>query len=276
MRARIWGCRGSLATPGPSTVRYGGNTTCVELRPAGGGVIVLDGGTGVHPLGRALAAEGITNVNLLLTHLHLDHVEGLGFFAPFFIEECAVTIWGPRPTESSLRDHIAAYLSPPFFPLPFERFGSRVEFIEISNDTWELGGVRIHSERVQHPGNTLGYRFEERDLTFAFIPDNEPALDRDSGVALAQGVDVLFHDAQFTAEEYATRVGWGHSALPDFAEFVRTAAPRRTVMFHHDPDHDDDQLDDMLVAAGDLLDGESVELAHEGLEVALAPEGTPP
>ena len=275
MRARIWGCRGSLATPGPSTVRYGGNTSCVELRPARGGVIVLDGGTGVHPLGRALAAEGVSHVDFLLTHMHLDHVEGMGFFAPFFVEGCTITIWGPRPTGMSLRDHIAAYLSPPLFPLPFDQFGSHVEFVEIGDESWELDGVQVRSARVKHPGNTVGYRLEEDDRVFTFIPDNEPALQRDSGLVLAEGADVLFHDAQFTEEEYRTRVGWGHSALPDFVAFAQAAAPRRTVMFHHDPDHDDEQLESMLREAYDLLDTDAVELGREGLELDLAPHGVP-
>jgi phosphoribosyl 1,2-cyclic phosphodiesterase len=246
------------------------------VRPVRGGVIVLDGGTGIHPLGRALEAEGVSHVDLLLTHMHLDHIEGLGFFAPFFVEGCSVTIWGPRPGEATLREHIAGYLSPPIFPLPFDQFAASIEFVEVSEETWELDGVQVHCEPVQHPGKTLGYRLEERGMTFAFIPDNEPALQRDSGLALAHGVDVLFHDAQFTAEEYRTRVGWGHSALPDFAEFVRAAAPRRTVMFHHDPDHDDDKLDAMRRTAHELLSSDSVELAREGLELSLAEDGRSP
>src|SRR4051812_42266753 len=169
MRAAIWGCRGSLATPGRGTVGYGGNTTSVELRTAAGGLIVLDAGTGIRGLGLALEADHPREIHLLLTHMHLDHVEGLGFFAPLFHPECTVTIWGPRPGETSLRDHLAAYLSPPLFPVPFERFPSTVHVVEVSDETWEMDGVRITSRHVTHPGATLGYRFEENGSSLAFI-----------------------------------------------------------------------------------------------------------
>jgi phosphoribosyl 1,2-cyclic phosphodiesterase len=269
MRATIWGCRGSLATPGQSTVRYGGNTTSVELRTSIGGLIVLDAGTGIRRLGMSLQSEHPAQIHLLLTHMHLDHVEGLGFFAPLFDPACTITIWGPRPDNTSLRDHLAAYLSPPFFPLPFERFPSTIEVIEIEADSWEMDGVRITSAPVRHPGPTLGYRIEENNLTFAFIPDNEPALDAESGLALAARVDLLVHDAQYTAEEYESRVGWGHTSIPDFAAYVRAADPRRTVMFHHDPSHGDDLLEAMERSARELAGRATIELAREGVELIL-------
>jgi phosphoribosyl 1,2-cyclic phosphodiesterase len=270
VRATIWGCRGSLATPGPSTIRYGGNTSCVEVRSRSGAVIVLDAGTGIRELGAKLVKEKIKEVHLLLTHMHLDHVEGLGFFGPLFDPECAVHFFGPRPDEHSLRDRISEYVSPPLFPLPFEQVpGGRPTFTEVWEDAWEVGGVRVRSTRVQHPGPTVGYRLEEAGRSLAFIPDNEPGLDAKSGLAVAGGADVLLHDAQYTAEEYASRVGWGHSSLPDFAAVVRAAAPGRTLMFHHDPSHADEQLEEMLTTARELSDRADVELAHEGLEIDL-------
>jgi phosphoribosyl 1,2-cyclic phosphodiesterase len=269
MRATIWGCRGSLATPGASTVRYGGNTTSVELRTSSGGLIVLDAGTGIRSLGLSLAMEHPPQIHLLLTHMHLDHVEGLGFFAPLFDPACTITIWGPRPDNLPLRDHLAAYLSPPLFPVPFERFPSTIEFVEVREDAWEMDGVRIRSAPLRHPGPTVGYRVEENGNSLAFIPDNEPALEADSGLALADGVDLLVHDAQYTAEEYETRIGWGHTALPDFAAYVREAAPGRTVMFHHDPSHADEVLEAMEQTARELVGGETVDLAREGVEIAI-------
>jgi phosphoribosyl 1,2-cyclic phosphodiesterase len=260
MRARIWGCRGSLATPGASTLRYGGNTSCVEVRTDSGSLVVLDAGTGIRNLGWSL--DGERRIDLLLTHLHLDHVEGLGFFAPIFQEGCELTIWGPRLGGIALRDRIAAYLSPPFFPVPFEQLPSKIEFVEVLEETWSLDGVTIRSAPVQHPGGALGYRLDD---ALAFIPDNELGLDAGAGLALAGGADVLLHDAQYTVDEYRTRVGWGHSDLDHFARFVREAAPGRVVMFHHDPGHDDATLDEMRAAAEQQA-GRMIELAHEGFE----------
>jgi phosphoribosyl 1,2-cyclic phosphodiesterase len=269
MRTTVWGCRGSLATPGDTTLRYGGNTTSVEVRTSSGRLVVLDAGTGIRPLGLSLAAEHPRQIDLLLTHLHLDHVEGLGFFAPLFDSECSITIWGPGQEGSSLADRVSSYLSPPLFPVPFREFGSHVEFVECGEETWQLDGLTVTSARVCHPGNTLGYRLEEGGRAFAFVPDNEPGLDPESGLALASGADLLFHDAQYTEPEYGSRVGWGHASVEHFAGFVREAAPERAVMFHHDPTHDDTALEQMQSTAEGLLD-RRVELAHEGLSVDLA------
>jgi phosphoribosyl 1,2-cyclic phosphodiesterase len=280
VRLRIWGCRGSLATPGPETVRVGGNTSCVELRPADGSLVVLDAGTGIRRLGRALPADRPKTIHLLLTHLHLDHVEGLGFFAPLHDPETAIEVYGPAAPDRSLHDRIATYLSPPWYPLRFDTLAARITFHEVANDAWEIGGLRVRSAPVTHPGPTVGYRLEENGASFAFVPDNEPALDGDvralaleslSGLAVAGGADLLFHDAQYTADEYATRVGWGHSSIPDFVTFVRRAEPARVLMFHHDPGHSDSDVEAMHAEAQRLAGGEAdrIEIAHEGLELEL-------
>ena len=269
MRARIWGCRGSLATPGPATVRYGGNTSCVEVRSRSDAVIVLDAGTGIRELGARLVQQDIKEVFLLLTHMHLDHVEGLGFFGPLFDPECAVHFYGPRPDEHSLHERISGYVSPPLFPVPFEQVPGRPTFTEVWDEEFEVGGIRVRCAPVQHPGRTVGYRLEEAGRALAFIPDNEPGLDSQSGLGLAAGADVLLHDAQYTTDEYASRVGWGHSSLPDFAAVVRAAAPARVLMFHHDPLHSDERLETMLDTARTLAGRPDVELAREGLELDL-------
>jgi phosphoribosyl 1,2-cyclic phosphodiesterase len=262
VRATIWGCRGSLATPGEPTIRYGGNTTSVEVRTATGRVVILDAGTGIRPLGLALAEERPARIDLVLTHLHLDHVEGLGFFAPLFDADCAITVWGPHQEGSSLRDRVAAYLSPPLFPLPFDRFGSHVEFRELGAETWQLDGLAITSAQVRHPGSTLAYRLEEDGRVFTFIPDNELGLDPESGLALAERADLLFHDAQYTPDEYRTRNGWGHTSIEDLPPFLAAAAPQRAVMFHHDPTHSDGTLEAMHDRLQELA-GRTVEVAAE-------------
>jgi phosphoribosyl 1,2-cyclic phosphodiesterase len=261
VRATIWGCRGSLATPGERTVRYGGNTSSVELRPASGRLVVLDAGTGIRPLGLSLR-EVPERIDLLLTHLHLDHVEGLGFFGPLFVPGCSITIWGPPQEGSSLAERIAGYLSPPFFPRPFDELPAKIEFVELGNETWELDGLTVTSARVTHPGTTLGYRIEEAGRAFTYIPDNELGLEPRSGAELAEGADLLFHDAQYTPEEYGSRVGWGHSCIDDVATFLDATKPGRSVMFHHDPAHSDDFLESMRSTLEDRR-GSRVELAAE-------------
>jgi phosphoribosyl 1,2-cyclic phosphodiesterase len=281
VRARIWGCRGSLATPGPSTVRYGGNTSCLELRPSGGGLVVLDAGTGIRPLGVAIGRDRPSTINLLLTHLHLDHVEGLGFFLPLWDPEVDLHIWGPPAQGRSLHDRIAAYLSPPLFPKPFAEIPARLHFHEVPSGEWELAGLRIVTRPVTHPGPTVAYRLEENGEALAFIPDNEPALAGDlrsqpadsvSGLALASGADVVFHDSQYTEDEYRTRVGWGHSSVADAMTFCQLAQPGRFVMFHHEPAHSDADLELMLERAHELAGdaAELVVLAHEGMEIDLS------
>jgi phosphoribosyl 1,2-cyclic phosphodiesterase len=262
VRATIWGCRGSLATPGEPTIRYGGNTTSVEVRSAAGRIVILDAGTGIRPLGLALADERPRRIDLILTHLHLDHVEGLGFFAPLFDPDCAITIWGPHQEGSSLRERVADYLSPPLFPLPFAEFGSHIEFREVGSESWQLDGLNVTAAPVRHPGSTLGYRLEEDGRVFAFIPDNELGLEPESGLALAERADVLFHDAQYTPDEYRARNGWGHTSIEDLPRFLTTADPGRTVMFHHDPTHADGALEAMHERVRELT-GRNVELAAE-------------
>jgi phosphoribosyl 1,2-cyclic phosphodiesterase len=252
----------------------------VELRPADGSLVVLDAGTGIRPLGLALGADRPGTIHLLLTHLHLDHIEGLGFFLPLWDPRVDLHIWGPPADGRSLRDRIAAYLSPPYFPKPFEEIPATLVFHEVPDSPWELGGLCVLARRVTHPGPTVAYRLEEEGRALAFIPDNEPALDgplgtapRDgvSGLELARGADVLLHDAQYTEQEYETRVGWGHSSVADAVTFFRLADPGRFVMFHHEPVHSDDDLEAMLERARVLGDGagDRIALAHEGLEIDL-------
>jgi phosphoribosyl 1,2-cyclic phosphodiesterase len=272
VQARIWGCRGSLATPGGETLRYGGNTTCVEVRAASGAVVVLDAGTGVRGLGRKLAGEDVRELDLLLTHLHLDHIEGLGFLSALHDPECSVRIYGPHPSGGSLEQKLTSYLSPPYFPVPFERFGADISFHELERDTFGLDGLTVTSVPVRHPGPTLAYRLVEGDRSFAFVPDNETGLDRESGLEVAGGADILLHDSQYTDEEYAQRVGWGHTSLSHLVRYLADAAPKHAVMFHHDPDHDAADLEQHLGAARERSGrGEGqLELGYEGLLLDLS------
>jgi phosphoribosyl 1,2-cyclic phosphodiesterase len=240
----------------------------VEVRSEHGPVVVLDAGTGIRRLGLELAAAGVRELDLLLTHLHLDHVEGLGFFAPLFDADCVIRIHGPAG--AALEQHIRAYLSPPHFPLRFEQLPARIVFQEhASGATFEAGALRVETAALCHPGPTVGYRLSDGARSLAYIPDNELALDPSAGATLADGVDMLIHDAQFSEEEYGARSGWGHSSIPDFAAFVCRTEPHAALMFHHDPAHADERLAELEGEARTASGRPDIRLAREGMELVL-------
>jgi phosphoribosyl 1,2-cyclic phosphodiesterase len=262
VQVTLWGTRGSLAAPGPETVRYGGNTSCVEVRGAGGALVVLDAGTGIQRLGATLRG-GEGRIDLLLTHLHMDHIQGLGFFEPLYDPAREIHVWGPPSPTLDLRSRLARYLSPPLFPVRLRDLPCRLTLHNVPPERFEVGGLEIEAALVCHPGSTVGYRISDGRHTLAYLPDHEPALGvRDfpgprewtSGYDLAAGVDLLIHDAQYTTEEYEARIGWGHSAIRDAIAFARLAGARRLIPFHHDPMHDDatlDRLDRAVRASSD-------------------------
>ena len=254
MQVRFWGSRGTIAAPGAKTSRYGGNTSCVEVRPPGGGVLVLDAGTGARELGLALAEEAPRRIDMLITHLHVDHVEGLGVFEPIWRAETDLHIWGPASPVASLDDRIATYFSPPLFPIHLSEVPANCTFHDAPEGEWRIGGATIRSQAILHPGATVGFRIEVDGSALAYLTDHEPALGTDleaaspdwiSGFALAAGADVLIHDCQYTPQEYGRRVGFGHSSTEHVAAFAQRTGVDRLVLFHHDPMHGDDQLEAM-------------------------------
>jgi phosphoribosyl 1,2-cyclic phosphodiesterase len=275
MRVKVWGCRGSLPTPGPETVGYGGNTSCIEVRLDDGSVLVFDAGTGIVELGLELAGRGARKVNLLLTHLHLDHLEGMRFFAPMWDPEVELDIWGPPSPVSTLRERIALSFSPPLFPIDLHDVPAQVRFLDVPREPWEVAGASLVADLVMHPGPTLGFRIEADGAAVAYVPDHEPALlgiagrrrDWISGAGVAEEVDLLLHDAQYSMEEYEQRIGWGHSSVDDAVMFAGAVGARRLVLFHHEPRHDDEALARLEEHARELC-GDSFEqpmLAREGL-----------
>ena len=280
MRGRIWGSRGSIATPGGDTTRYGGNTSCVELRPPGCDVVILDAGTGIRELGVRLVREGADRMFLLLTHLHVDHLEGLGMFEPIWRKETELHIWGPASPVASLEQRIATYFSPPLFPVHLSEVPATIEYHDASESEWRIDGARFSSNAIIHPGPTVGYRIESKGRVLAYLTDHEPALGADlandssdwiSGFALAYRSDVLIHDCQFTSQEYESRLGWGHSTTEHVARFAEKAEVDRLLLFHHDPMHSDDQLDAMRddVVAGWGVDGDRCTVAAEGADIVV-------
>jgi phosphoribosyl 1,2-cyclic phosphodiesterase len=256
MRVTLWGTRGSIAAPGAENTRYGGNTSCVEVRGDDGTLVVLDAGTGLRRLGVTLD-HSAPRIDLLLTHLHMDHLQGLGVFGPLFDPEVEVHVWGPGTTGVPLRQRLMRYLSPPLFPVHL-RDVPRLVLHDLAGGTLTIGEFRVTADLVCHPGFTLGYRLETPRGTLAYLCDHEPALGNSrfpsapewtSGYALARDADLLIHDAQYTRAEYPAHAGWGHSAIDDTLAFTALARARHLVTFHHDPAHTDDVIDRLTADA---------------------------
>ncbi len=278
MRVRLWGTRGSLPTPGPETARYGGNTVAVEVRSDDNSVIVLDAGTGIRNLGRTLPGTA-KRVDVLLSHLHMDHIQGLGFFAPLYVPDMEVHIWGPPSPAEPLRSRLGRYMSPPLFPVRLRDLPCRLTVHEVPDGHVHIGPFAFDASLVCHPGPTVGYRITADGRSVTYLPDHEPGLGvrgpllRDgwtSGCSLADDTDLLIHDGQYTDAQYAERVGWGHSTFDRAVEFANLTRSRKLVLFHHDPDHDDATLERLM---RELIDrtrpSMPVSAGYEGEAIAL-------
>lgn len=284
MKACIWGCRGSLASPGPRTVRYGGNTSCVEVTTADGTLVILDAGSGIRDLGTRLIGEERGPIHIVLSHLHLDHLQGLAFFAPFWRDDVELHIWGPSSPTQNLADRVTSYLSPPLFPIHLSDVPSRPRFHDIPDEPWAIGGARLTGCPVSHQGPTAGIRIEADGRSLAYIPDHEPSLGVDldrlepdwmSGYRVARDVDVLLHDAQYDEDEYRTHVGWGHSSIGHAVAFARATRTGQLVLFHHDPAHSDARLEELRDRAAEAWGtaGSPPVLATEGVTIGLDETG---
>ena len=277
MKVTFWGTRGSIAAAGAATQGYGGNTACVEVEGDDGTCVVLDAGTGIRALGLSMAPD-VRRVDILLSHLHMDHIQGLGFFSPLFRPDIEAHLWGPPSATLDLRSRLSRYLSPPLFPVRLRDLGSRVELHNAPDEPTMIGSLEITADTVIHPGPTVGYRIRENGASMAYLPDHEPALGADgfpgrpewtSGFDLAAGVDLLVHDAQYFPDELADRIGWGHTSTVDAAAFARLAGARRLAVFHHDPAHDDATLDRLVAEVAAAAPGVEVIGAREGLSISL-------
>ncbi|HET9851441.1 MAG TPA: MBL fold metallo-hydrolase [Candidatus Limnocylindrales bacterium] len=277
MKVIFWGTRGSIAAAGPQTQGYGGNTACVEVTGSDGTCLVLDAGTGIRGLGSTLGPD-VRRVDIFLSHLHMDHIQGLGFFAPLFRQDLEAHIWGPPSATQDLRSRLSRYLSPPLFPVRLRDLDSKVELHNAPDQPVRIGPFEVTSDEVIHPGPTVGFRITGDGATLAYLPDHEPALGMErfpgrpewtSGHAIAEGADLLIHDAQYFAEERAERLGWGHTSTGEAAAFARQSGARRLACFHHDPAHDDATLDGLVAEVAAAAPDVEVSGAREGQTIDL-------
>ncbi|MGE0160186.1 MAG: MBL fold metallo-hydrolase [Gemmatimonadales bacterium] len=281
---RCWGTRGSIPSPGPSTVRYGGNTSCFEVCYQGQRLI-FDAGSGIRPLGMEIVEKGPNAIHIFLTHFHWDHIQGFPFFPPLYDPEDQIKVVGPKQKDIDVQNLFAGQMGPIYFPVPFSVVAAAMEFQHLNDGGYEIGDAALDVIRVKHPSYVLGYRIRIGGRTICFVPDNElegdiypvgPDWD-DRFRRFVEGADLLIHDSMYTDEEYAGRSGWGHSTFSQAVRLAEDAGVKRLLFFHHDPTRADDELDAIVgrLRDGALARGSELDLAAAAEGVDLKLEGGP-
>jgi phosphoribosyl 1,2-cyclic phosphodiesterase/DNA-binding response OmpR family regulator len=291
VRVQFWGTRGSIAKPGPSTARYGGNTSCIEVRSARETLVIIDCGTGAHSLGQKLTSGGAKGLrgHILISHTHWDHIQGIPFFCPLFAPGNEWDIYGPKDLGQSLRETLAGQMQYTYFPVTLDQCRAKIRYHDLVEGTFDIDDIKVSTHYLNHPALTLGYRLEADGATVVYACDHEPhsrLLATGDGditgqdlrhAEFANGADLLIHDAQYTADEYPSKVGWGHSSVEYVVNLGRFAQVKKVALTHHDPLRDDDAIDRLVAGVRTKLwqDSSSLDVfaAFEGqvVEVAASP-----
>ena len=275
MRLTFYGVRGSCPSPYETNRRYGGNTASVVLEDPGEEPLLFDLGTGLRPFGAGCPLDGTFAATALVTHIHWDHVQGLPFFAPVHFAGARLDVYGPHQEQGPLGDVFGDLMRPPYFPVQYTDLAGDIRFHDVTEDAFALGSYKVTVRPVPHNGPTVGYRVDGHAATVTYISDHQAPLSLDTVapavLELAQGADVLIHDAQYTPDEFTRKSDWGHCTI-DYALLVaRMARVKKLVLFHHDPGHTDDQLDELYAEIQEKAAGTGVEVlaAYEGLVIDL-------
>lgn len=253
MKIKVWGCRGSLPTPGESMLKYGGNTTCLEIRPDCGHILIVDAGSGIRKLGKEILEDtSITDICLLLTHSHWDHLMGFPFFVPAYFSRYNINVCGGTGAQGLVKKYLARQMESPYFPVGFDVLKAKFNF-QCGNHgltgTCPLGIIPIP---LSHPNGAYGFKFVFNGKAFVFLTDNELGMQHEGGLSFddyveaSKNADLLFHDAQYTHEEYQKTKGWGHSTYEEVIELAIKAKVKKLGFFHHDPDRTDKELDEIM------------------------------
>src|SRR5262245_45422940 len=298
VQVQFWGTRGSIPKPGPTTIHYGGNTLRHEIRTARGTLVVIDCGTGLHGLGLKLLSGGGRGLagHILISHTHWDHIQGVPFFAPFFVPGNTWDIYGPKGLNQSLRETLAGQMQHTYFPISPSEFGASIGYHDLLEGSFQIDDIKVTTQYLNHPALTLGYRLEADGASIVYCCDHEPfsrevaegrqvISGQDQQHAdFIEGADLLIHDAQYTAAEYHAKVGWGHSSAEFVVKLARHAHVKHVVLTHHDPLRADDALDGiveglrsglradhstMLVSAA--AEGETIEVTSSGETTSRSP-----
>jgi phosphoribosyl 1,2-cyclic phosphodiesterase len=282
----FWGTRGSIPTPGPHTARYGGNTSCVAVEGPGGQLVILDAGTGIRGLGLTLVERqnGAVKAEILLSHTHWDHIQGLPYFKPFFAPGNTVRIWGSKQGTTSLDEILHLQMDPAVFPVPLTAVSATLSVEEVrAGVEFTVGPFQARAMQLRHPGTTLAYRLKPKagGQSMAYVTDNElgpggnygtPGSWRRDLVQFLKGVDLLIHDAMYTPAELDTHRGWGHSSYEEAVELAAEVGAGTLVLFHHEPEHDDGAMDALHAAArraAQQRGAADVVVAQEGMRLSL-------
>lgn len=296
MRVRFWGTRGSIATPGPGTTHFGGNTSCVELTTESGDLLIFDCGTGAHALAAKLGAQarGPIDANILLGHTHWDHIQGFPFFSPAFVAGNSVAIYGPEGSRGSLHDVLSGQMEFTYFPVELGQLPAAITYHDLTEGIHRIGSARVATQFLNHPALTLGYRVEADGVAVVYLVDHEPfsdelwRADAEPGsiesilhegdrrhAKFMEGADLVIHDAQYTPEEYGPKKTWGHSTYEYAVRMAAAAGVRQLALTHHDPSHDDHFIADLDRKARALAlecgAGLDAFCAYEGCEIIIDP-----
>ncbi len=259
MIIRCWGARGSIPTSGKNYLRYGGNTTCLEIRNSQGDILMVDAGSGIREAGNALLTEGRNDFTLILTHAHWDHIMGFPFFKPLYRKKTNLNIWGCSFAQDSIREMLARVMSAPYFPITYDEVLANINYQATCDGEYRLGDMTITPIALSHPNQGNGYKFSQNGKHVVFLTDNELGLRHQGGLDFSdyldfcRGADLLIHDAEYLDKEYPKRRGWGHSTIEQATKLAIEAGVRQLGLFHHNQDRHDDDVDDMVARCQSII-----------------------
>lgn len=252
MDIKCWGSRGAISVSGKQYLTYGGDTTCIEITAKSGETIIIDAGTGIRHIDNSFIENSPSRYYLLFTHVHWDHILGFIFFKPLLFTKCKIIIQDRKFSGMNTRDILSSVMKPPFFPIGLKDMEADIKFEKALNNTFSIGSIKIETILISHPGGGLGYKFIEDGKSFVFLTDNELGFDHPGSVGFdavldfSQNTDLLFHDGEYTEEEYKQRKGWGHSSIQDVLDLAVKANVKKLGLFHLNQYRTDDQMDKII------------------------------